>query len=328
MNNYHIYNKQKSYGFGGRLNEAFPSQIIVDLTEVCNLECSHCPHPSFKASPHYGARFLPVELNTKMVDEVREHGQNKTQYIRYTSNGEPLIHPKAYQMIEDAVKRSGVYVTLTTNGTIMNERRTKRLLDAGIHMIDISIDAHTPETYAHIRINGDLCTTRRNVENLIRWNHQLGHTTKIVVSFIKQPENTSEIEAFTGFWEEKGADSVVIRNLHSAAGAVPTIAANMRISNKSERRPCVYPWERITVDARGFLAFCPTDWNHGSTIADYRTATIKETWNSEFYSRLRNAHLENNFDLHKFCGQCPDWAISRWPNEGRSYADLIAELKQ
>src|SRR5262245_27586274 len=97
------------YGFRDRLTAGFPSQILMDIAEVCNLACIHCPHPDFKKSDHYGARYLDPALNSKMVEEVRNHGQGQTQYIRYASNGEPLIHPKAYDMIEEAVTRSGVF---------------------------------------------------------------------------------------------------------------------------------------------------------------------------------------------------------------------------
>jgi hypothetical protein len=62
-------------------------------------------------------------------------------------------------------------------------------------------------------------------------------------------------------------------------------------------------------------------------MVDYRTTTIKETWSGEFYAKLRDAHLSNEFGCHKFCGQCPDWAVTRWPGEGRAYADLVAEMK-
>src|SRR5688572_2548344 len=96
-----------TYGFQDRLTADFPSQVVVDITEVCNLACIHCPHPEFKESDYYSAAYLPVELNEKMVEEVREHGASRTQYIRYTSNGEPLVHPKGYEMIEYAARRSG-----------------------------------------------------------------------------------------------------------------------------------------------------------------------------------------------------------------------------
>lgn len=320
---------EQPYGFYGRLKAEFPSQVIIDVTEVCNLECTHCPHPEFKKSKYYDARYLDPELNVRIVNEVRDHGAGLTQYIRYSSEGEPLVHPKGYEMIEYAARNSGVFVTLTTNGTIMNERRTRKLLDSGVHMIDISIDAATPETYAKVRVKGDLNVTRANVLNLLAWIRQTGSPTKVVVSFIEQEQNKHEVAAFQSYWNDQGADAVVIRRLHSAAGAVVNIANIMRREQQHEvRRPCVYPWERIVLTPRGYLAFCPADWSHGSSIVDYRNVTVAETWNGEFYRQLRAAHLGNEFSQHGFCGQCPDWKQTRWPDEGRGYADLIKEMKQ
>jgi len=317
------------YGFYDRLRAAFPSQVIVDATEVCNLACIHCPHPTFKQSEHYKGRFLDPTLNRKLVDEVREYGRGAAQYIRYTGEGEPLTHPQGYDLIEYAVNHSGVFVTLTTNGTIMNERRTRRLLESGVHMIDISIDAFTPETYAKIRVNGDLNVTRAHVLNLIDWVKVAGSPTKVVVSYIEQPHNQNETRDFETYWKEQGADYVVIRRLHSGAGAVTQIASLMRQENTVEARyPCLYPWERIVLNPLGELVFCPQDWVHGAVVSDYRETTIRDIWQSEFYRELRRAHLENEFSRHPFCGQCPDWRQTRWPDEGRSYADLVQELKE
>ncbi len=316
-----------SYAFSGRLTSEFPSQILMDITEVCNLACTHCPHPAFAKSEHYAGRYLDPSLNEKMIEEVRLHGVGKTQYIRYSSNGEPLAHPDGYDMIEAAVKYSGVYVTLTTNGKIMNEKRTTRLLDAGVHLIDISIDAFSPETYSKIRVNGNLEVTRTNVLRLIQWVRESGVKTKVVVSFVEQPQNSHETAAFESFWKNQGADFVVIRRLHSCSGAVQELADMRRQSlSHIKRRPCLYPWERIVINARGDLAFCPSDWVHGSYIADYRNTTIHAEWQGEFYTSLRKAHLDNNYVKHSFCGNCPDWASTRWPHEGRSYADMVEEF--
>ena len=312
-----------TYGFGGRLTPDFPSQVIVDATEVCNLACIHCPHPEFKKSEHYGARYLDPALNSKLVAEVAQHG---AQYIRYTSEGEPLIHPGIYDMLDEAVTHSGTFVTLTTNGTIMNEKRIHKLLKAGLHMIDISIDARTADTYAKIRVNGDYNVTEANVLQLI--SMAKGTVTKIIVSFVEQGFNQHETDDFENFWRDAGASHVVVRRLHSAAGANKLVAIQMHgLQAKLPRRPCVYPWERVSLTPRGYLAFCPADWTHGSSMVDYRDTTIKEWWDSPFYRKLRWAHVANDFKDHKFCGQCPDWAATRWPSEGRAYADLVAEMK-
>jgi len=316
------------YGFYGRLKAEFPSQVIVDATEVCNLECIHCPHPQFKKSEHYEGRFLEPELNAKLVDEVREHGAGRTEYIRYTSEGEPLIHPKIFELLDYAVSRSGTTVSLTTNGTLLDERRVEALLEIGVHVVDISIDAATPQTYAAVRVKGDLSVTSANVERLLRRSKEAGGATKVVVSYVEQPQNQHETADFEKYWREQGADYVVVRRLHSNAGAIVPVAALLNERSATiDRHPCLYPWERLTLTPGGELAFCPQDWIHGSTVTDYRSTTIRETWRGEFYERLREAHLKNDFGAHGFCGQCPDWRQTRWPGTGRSYANMIEDFK-
>jgi MoaA/NifB/PqqE/SkfB family radical SAM enzyme len=320
---------ETKYGFYDRLKAEFPSQLLVDVTEICNLACRHCPHSQFKTSEHYSASSLEPELNAKLVDEVRQHGKNCTQYIRYASNGEPLVHKHIFEMIEYAVRNCGVIVSLTTNGKTLNPKRVETLLSTGIDVVDISIDAFAPETYAKIRVGGDLHVTRANVLNLITQSKQSDGKTKVVVSYVEQPLNMSETADFETFWKDNGADYVVIRRLHSCSGAKGELAQERRRNNdKQARRPCLYPWERMVLNARGELAFCPSDWVHGSIIADYRTTTIYETWHGEFYQSLRKAHLTGDFTGHGFCGQCPDWEATRWPTQGRSYANMIEEFKE
>ena len=313
------------YGFNGRLSEFFPSQLMVDITEVCNLGCIHCPHPSFKVSDHYSKAMLDVNLNKKAVDEVKHHGKNITKYIRYTSNGEPLVHPKSYEMIQYAVDYSNTKVTLTTNGTLLNEKKMIKLLDTGINLIDVSIDAFENDTYKKVRVGGDLDITKKNVLKIIELKIKINSQTKIIVSFVEQKENQNEIESFKKFWNENGADEVLIRELHTHAGMSSHAIEEKKVI-KEKRRPCLYPWERVVLNARGFLSFCPTDWFGKSKVADYRDVSIKETWSGEFYKDLREQHLTSKYK-NNFCKQCPDWCNTSWPfDKQKSYADLVERL--
>lgn len=315
------------YGFSGRLRAEFPSQVVADTTEVCNLACTHCSHPEFRQSEHYHARMLGPDLNRKMVDEVRAHGRGITQYIRYSGNGEPLLNRHLDEMLAYAAAQSGTTVTLTTNGTLLDEARAARLLATGVSLIDISLDAYQPETYARIRVHGDLARTRANVQKLIQLA-RAGHPgTRIVVSFIEQPENSAEIPDFERCWRDAGAHQVVIRRLHTNASSTSRLVPLLAGRAVEARRPCLYPWERILLVPSGHLAFCPQDWIHASVLADYRTTTIRETWQGEAYRQLRDAHLSGHFAAHPFCAQCPDWATTRWPGQGLSYADLVQGTK-
>ena len=317
-----------AYGFGGRLSEVFPSQVIIDVTELCNLSCTHCPHPAFKASGHYAGRTLDPALSEKAIGEVASSGRGIVQQVRYASDGEPLLYPGIFAMVADATRRSGTAVSLTTNGTLLTPERVERLLETGIDFVDISIDAFSPETYARIRVRGDLSVTRANVERLIARARASASRTRVVVSYIEQPGNRHETAAFERFWTDAGADAVLVRRLHSAAGAVIPVADLMRREAVSQaRRPCVYPWERVVLTPRGTLAFCPADWTRGSTMVDYRETTIARLWRSEQYAALRRAHVTSDFSAHGFCGQCPDWQETRWPHEGPSYATLVEQMR-
>ena len=317
---------ENKYGFVGRLSQEFPSQIMLDITEVCNLACIHCAHPKFKESDVYAKAMLDPELNIKMVKEVAKYGKNITKYIRYTSNGEPLVHPKSYEMINYAVDHSDTKTTLTTNGTLLNEKKMLRLLNSGLHMIDISIDATTPETYSKIRVNGDFNKTKTNVLKLIDLINKSTFNTKLVVSFVEQKQNLHESDEFKDYWTEQGVKDVVIRKLHTNSGS--NFHNAIYEKNKTiERRPCLYPWERVVLTAKGNLNFCPTDWFGQANICNYNETTIKDLWNSLFYNKLRDKHMCNKYENNDICKNCPDWSNTSWPfDKEKSYADLVEKV--
>lgn len=319
--------KEIKYGFQKHLRSEFPSQIIVDVTQFCNLACIHCPHSNFiKTDAHSGAH-LDVKLHKKLIDEVATDGLGICQYIRYTANGEPLIHPKFDEMIEYAGKHSKTKINVTTNGVLLTEKKAKKLLDAGVNVFDISLDAYSGETYSKIRVKGDLNKVRPNVLKLIELIKKGNYNAKLVVSFVEQPLNMHETKQFENFWKEAGADFVVVRRLHSAAGAKDDIKSKMKESHKTIiRKPCLYPWERLTLAPEGYLSYCPTDWVKKSHFVHFSETTIKEAWQSEFMNNLRKAHLDNNFEGYEFCKQCPDWVHTKWPDEGRAYANMMLEL--
>ena len=87
-----------------------------------------------------------------------------------TTNYKKVVHPKSYDMLQYAVDNSKTKVTLTTNGTLLNEKRMNKLLKTGLHMIDVSVDAFEAKTYSKIRVGGDLEITQKNIFKLIEMN--------------------------------------------------------------------------------------------------------------------------------------------------------------
>ena len=311
------------YGFYGRLTAEMPSQIIIDIDQNCNYACIHCPHGKFKKSNIYTGARMPMALNAKIIDEVRTRGKD-VQQLRYTANGEPLLHPHAIEMLCYASEVSNTFVSLTTNGSLLDGEKSTRLLEAKIGLIDISLDAYLDTTYSAIRVRGDLNKVRQNVIDLLKLKKKMKAATRIVTSFVKQPGNENEVEQFEAYWLKQGVDQVVIRELHTAGGA-------MRDTNHVEDiagyQPCVYPWERLCIAPTGAIEFCPASWEGKTELGfNIKDISLYEAWHSKEYENLRQEHLSHSFEKYKVCGVCPDRNHIIWPgkDDRKAYGDMIS----
>jgi len=308
------------------LSSAFPSQINVDVTEYCNLACIHCPYITAMRPKGKDRHQLSVALHRKMVDEIAAFGLGHCRFIRYTGEGEPLMHPHLDEMLADAAVRTGLPINLTTNGMLLTEARSQALIDAGVTTFDVSIDALNSITYETIRVGGILSQVDENTRTLIRLCRPRG--VNVIISFVRQPGNEAEAEQFKRYWEDQGATAVVLRRLHSCAGYFPEVAGRMWREAPPLRTPCLYPWERLVLKPDGALAYCPAAWLHEANIADLARESIAEAWTGEKMAALRQAHLSDDYTHHAFCSQCPDWSVINWPGEGPTYGTVMAGLSQ
>ena len=45
---------------------------MIDVTEYCNLECIHCPHPVFSGSDLWTGAQLNVDTHKKLINEIKK----------------------------------------------------------------------------------------------------------------------------------------------------------------------------------------------------------------------------------------------------------------
>jgi len=315
------------YGFSGRLRTEFPSQIVIDVTERCNLACIHCGHEEYSQGPLYTGKHMSDDIHDKIIQEVSTVSGDILQYIRYAAAGEPLLHPNIFDFLYSAKKKSGKRISLTTNGTLLTDQAIDSLLQTNIDIIDISIDAFSEKSYKEIRRKGNYQKVVKSVQKLLKQRSLLKSSLRVVVTFIEQEKNLGESKNFKLFWENAGVDYVIIRRLHSSGGYISEQAERMHdILKNYARRPCLYPWERLCVSPKGDIGFCPVSWSHTNHFTNLETSTLAEAWQGKFMQRLRVAHLDNDYKHFPLCSSCPDWSATRWPHEGRSFADMVKEL--
>lgn len=114
------------------------------------------------------------------------------------TGGEPLLHPQLDEMVSQIKKLSGVSsVSLTTNAVLLAQR-TKRLKEAGIDSINVSLDTIDASEYE--------CITQKpllkEVENGIEAAIECGIRVKINAVLTPQ----TDVVALTRYAAKKGTD--------------------------------------------------------------------------------------------------------------------------
>ena len=103
------------------------SRVYVEITNLCNRNCSFCP----------GTVRPPKMMSAAEFRTVAEKLQGTTKYLYYHLMGEPLTHPALPEMIGIATEL-GFKSAITTNGTLLPSRG-QALIDAGVYKVNISV---------------------------------------------------------------------------------------------------------------------------------------------------------------------------------------------
>ncbi len=299
---------QDKYGFENQRAEQFPLMLCLEITNVCNLRCIHCPYVEISRRKEYCPRFMDWTVYKKIADEA----SNFPDIIfRFVCDGEPMMHPDFMRMVEYAKKNGVGLIGVTTNGMFLSEDKANKLVELGCDIIEVSIDAFHKSTYEKIRIGGDFDLVVANTSRLIELRNILKKNVKIFVSIIDQPGARGEIAEFKKYWQNK-ADKVLIRNLTSIGGLVKTNRkANKQTSFRS-RWPCPLLWRRMFINVDGLAEFCVDDWLDESVVGDVRKESVSKIWTGQAYKQLRHAHLNKEFSQNEKCLFCSDWPDRTW----------------
>ena len=139
---------------------ALPRFLQIEPVGQCNLRCRMCPI-QFRTdgSPAGPPAFLDFETFCRLLDQFTAMSELHLQGL-----GEPLLHPRFFDMVAYAVAR-GIKVTTNTNLTALSERRAGECVASGLATLFVSIDAAEPAAYEYIRVGGRLSRVLRN----LRW---------------------------------------------------------------------------------------------------------------------------------------------------------------
>jgi MoaA/NifB/PqqE/SkfB family radical SAM enzyme len=127
----------------GKINQLvqFPLQRIhIELTNVCNFDCTFCPKQEMTRKYDY----MDYDRVRGIIDQVAEY--NLSEKITFHVMGEPFMHPKFFDILDYAAEL-GVKTGITTNGTYLDEEIASKLEKVTISQMNISLQTPDEESF-------------------------------------------------------------------------------------------------------------------------------------------------------------------------------------
>jgi MoaA/NifB/PqqE/SkfB family radical SAM enzyme len=121
----------------GPIAHPLPSELQIEVTSRCNLHCPGCIRTSDRPEPDAD---LTLEDYRDIVADLPA-----LERVTFHLNGESLLAADLFDMVHEA-RASGAHTVLNTNGTLLDARRRRALLDSGLHELRVSLDGATPQT--------------------------------------------------------------------------------------------------------------------------------------------------------------------------------------
>jgi cyclic pyranopterin phosphate synthase len=121
------------------------TDLRVSVTDRCNLRCTYCmPAEQVEFKPR--SELLTFEEIERFVRVAARLGVNK---LRLTG-GDPLVRRELHVLVAKLAAIPGLAdIALSTNGLLLAEQ-AQALKDAGLHRLNVSLDALDPEAFQQI----------------------------------------------------------------------------------------------------------------------------------------------------------------------------------
>lgn len=269
---------------------AWPQEVVIELTNHCNLACVMCEHPNMKRDKG----FMNEETFKSIVHQIKD----KCDSIYLHGYGESLLHKRVAEYADYAAAH-GLTTVLATNALPFTEASATALLGSRVDHLIIAIDGASKETYENIRLKGNFDRLISIIKMLLRRHRELSSDVKITLQTIAMEQNSDDEDAYRKlFTKEEWAEVFQFRRK-------PLYETFDRSSRSVQhKRPCFWLWNMMSIAWNGNIQLCCTDYESEFLEMNVKDAPLIELWNSEKMKELRRKHKALELDDIPLCAGC------------------------
>ena len=299
-----------------------PLHVFIDPSAACNFKCKFCFNAD-KSRTHH--EIMPFPLFVKIIEDLKKF-PHKLKAIRLYGFGDPLMNKRLPDMVE-YTKRACVtdFVEFTTNGWWLNPELNRKLVEAGLDAITISLPGLNEKKVKEV------CGQEVNIfqyySNVADFYENKGNCQvriKLTNYDLTQGDTELFYSLFGDICDEISIDNVV--------PIWPGIQGDIKVPEKNiymrEIEPvevCPYIFYHLMINANGDVSTCFVDWEHLNLLGNVKTDSLVDIWNGE---KLKEIRLDQLYGIKSgICRDCNQLKFGQPDSIDEHRKEILERLK-
>ena len=286
-----------------------PIFFTIETINSCNFRCIYCPQSDQEHHFVNGRGIMSLEDFKSIIANLRSCFD--VRIVSLHRDGEPLLNKRLEAYISH-LRDLGIYVTVSSNCSVVSEQRAKGLVDAGLRMVGTDFCAD-PALYEQLRVRGVWAETLDGIRNLLRAAVEAGSDLRFVIKDMAThgrslADGKALMEQTRSLFSE-WTDRVTVMPVyfHNALGEslvnlnVPAATPN---GVEAVYTLCHQPWVNFTIDFAGRVVGCCRDLRSEYILGNLLEQSADEIWNGERMVKLRRALVNKRPEDIDICRAC------------------------
>lgn len=273
--------------------------IIVDMevSNRCNAKCHFCPRD---ATPHQG--LMSPEVFEKGFEQALELPEGIT--VNLCGLGEPLLNKHVPAFVR-AVRDAGVECGLSSNASLLDERRASAILEAGVTRVFLNVGDRDQDYEAVYQL-----PFQPTLENVERFVDLAGDDCEIHIVLVDHRRDPGHLEEMRTFWRERGISRFQQYDVINRGGALfvdemqyqrmPEQAqAREMLRERGGHALCSVPFTSLFIGYDGLYYLCCSDWRKQAPLGSVFDTDLVEV------ARHKYEHVSTGEPVCRSCNLDP-----------------------
>lgn len=280
-----------------RPRPSFPRAIQIQTTSYCNAMCLFCGYRNIHNELEMG--HMDDDLFKKIIDETSQHYIGRIS--PYLMN-EPLMDKKMPERIAyiERNKKPFTKTKINTNGALLTEDMSERLVDSGLRHLWVSVQGYSAESYCK-SMGIKKFNILDNIDRFLDIRDRKGKKRpKLSITTLDTTIVHDELEYAKKHWAERDVNF----KIHAVDNRAGDDISDLVTEKRQFRRNCDLFLKQAYVLFNGDVIICCHDWRRTVVLGNLREQSLKEIWNSERFMELIRQYQAGDFTNLKICRTC------------------------